>query len=469
MIFRNVVQKYWVYFAFIPLLVIAFSFKVGSGWYFHNDGVSLSCSMEQVTDLLHPGKWEVKGCTYDHQPLYLLLVKAITAITGPDLIVFQWLNVFFYLLAWFYLTKTLSKEASPFLSGSVVFFFMNSFSILYWIQELRMYGLYLLGCFYVISELEALDFSISVSRKKKIFHLLSYLNFYLYLIPFAAYIFSYFRIKRKSFSRSFLLFTVFMSILVLIKLPSLYWWRVTMRSGKQSKGFTDVVTIFNKSFFEGGKLYIATACTLTLLGLAWSILRCRKEIKTQTYYFLILGTFLFALLTSVGLHMHEIELRYFLYLYPIVIIFVFRALDRIPNKVTKIAIAFSLLIIGLINSTQMYRRGDENGGEIKESAHFVSKTLKNQEQVWTDDPYFYFNYVGVYSSLIANSSVRIKDIKDLKGIDKKSYFISVLLTQEEHAKRLEEKDAPYRTIYIKKNFLGSWTIVSEMMSGTIQR
>jgi hypothetical protein len=469
MIFRNVVQKYWVYFLFIPLLVAAFSYKVGSGWYFHNDGVSLACSMESVSDLIHPGKWEIKGCTYDHQPLYLLLVKGITAIAGHDLIIFQWLNVFFYLLAWFYLTKTLSKRTSPLLSGSVVFFFMSSFSVLYWIQELRMYGLYLLGCFYVISELEELNLSKRVSWKKLIFHFLSYFNFFLYLIPFAAYTFTYFRIKRKHFSRSFLFFVVFISTLVLIKLPSLFWWRVTMRSGNQSNGFSDVVNIFNKNFFEGGNLYLATACILTLLGLTWSILRNRKDIKTQTYYVLILGTFLFALVTSVGLHMHEIELRYFLYLYPILIIFVFRALDSIPNQIAKTAIAFFLVIIGFINSTQMYRRGDENGGEIKESALFVSKTLKNQDQVWTDDPYFFFNYVGVYSSLLGNQSFRVTDIKDFIGVDKKSYFVSVLLTQEEHTKRLVEKDVRYKTIYIKKNFLGFWTIVSEMISDKIRR
>jgi hypothetical protein len=173
--------------------------------------------------------------------------------------------------------------------------------------------------------------------------------------------------------------------------------------------------------------------------------------------------------TSVGLHMHEIELRYFLYLYPILIIFVFRALDSIPNQIAKTAIAFFLVIIGFINSTQMYRRGDENGGEIKESALFVSKTLKNQDQVWTDDPYFFFNYVGVYSSLLGNQSFRVTDIKDFIGVDKKSYFVSVLLTQEEHTKRLVEKDVRYKTIYIKKNFLGFWTIVSEMISDKIRR
>lgn len=469
MIFRNVVQRHWIYFAFIPLLVAAFSIKVGSGWYFHNDGVSIACSMEQIPDLLHPGKWEVKGCTYDHQPLYHLIVKAISLIVGYDLIIFQWLNVFFFLVAWFCLTKTLSKKSSPLLPGSIVFFFMSSYSVLYWIQELRMYGLYLLGCFYVISELEELDSANGLTKKKYIFHFLHYLNFFLYIIPFSAYAFTYFRIKRKAFNRSFLIFIVFISTLVFIKLPSLYLWRVKTRSGDQNEGFVDVVNLFNKNFFEGGEVYILVASILTLAGLTWSFLKDRKEVKTQTFYCLIVGTFLLVIVTSIGLKMHEIELRYFLYLYPIVIIFVFKALDRIPSKAVKTVLAILLLSIGFNNSTQMHRRGDEDGGEIKKSAFFLSEITKNQEQVWTDDPYFFFNYLGVYSRIINKKSVLIKNIKDLEGVDHQSYFISVLLNQEEHAKELTTKNIPYKTIYIQKNFLGSWTIVSELFSDKIQR
>jgi hypothetical protein len=74
---------------FMALMACFFSIPFGKGWYFHNDGVTIACSMEPLSYLIHPGRPEVLGCTYDHQPFYHVLLKLVGHLFSYDLLMFQ--------------------------------------------------------------------------------------------------------------------------------------------------------------------------------------------------------------------------------------------------------------------------------------------------------------------------------------------------------------------------------------------
>jgi hypothetical protein len=159
--------------------------------------------------------------------------------------------------------------------------------------------------------------------------------------------------------------------------------------------------------------------------------------------------------------MHEIELRYFLFLYPIIILLSSSLFERLTSSAAQFFVASILVIVGSFNCSQMYLRGEVNGGEVKRAANFVASHGWKNEIIWVDDPYFFYHYVGVYSQLLTSGKPQLKRLEELGTEQGKQYYVSVQQTLEEHQKKLTAKGIIYKTIWNSQNLIQSQTIISE--------
>jgi hypothetical protein len=446
-----------IFVFFILLMLFSFSARIGDGWYYFNDGVTIACSLESVSDLLHPGKWEVHGCTFDHQPLYQILVKLIGGSLGYDLYLYQWLNVFFYVFAWFYFTQRIAQKRNLYVTSAVTFFILSSFDLLHWIQEIRMYALYGLSCFYVIAEMENLEEEIS--WKKLSLHLLFYLNFYAYVFPLVFYIFH--RFRRNGLREQRLLgFSFIMLFLLVIKTPFVVWWRFSRRQGGEQIKADEVLRLLGERLIHGTPIYEKLGWTLAALAIIWALIKFPKGPIKWTYFsFLILPVAALVIGTSV-LKIHEIELRYFLFLYPVITLFIIQLLDAIKVKALKYVLASGLVFLGAYNGRLQPIWGELDGGEIKRSAEFLGQNGWKNNVIYTDTIYFFYAYVGIYSQILTSYKPRIELLPD--KIHEKSVFASVGLSMDEHQELLRKKGIKFQTIWREDNFLKWSTVISEL-------
>jgi hypothetical protein len=446
-----------LYTGFIALMIFAFSQRVGQGWYFHNDGVTIACSLESVADLLHPGKWEVLGCTFDHQPLYHLIVKAIGHWRGYELALFQWLNVLFYILGWLYFTIHISRKHHWLLTGAVAFFVLSSFYLLYWTQELRMYALYVFGCFFLITEMERLDEEVTFGRLG--LHLLNYFNFYMYALPLTLYLFC--RLKRNGLNdRRIVGFTLLMSLLLVLKTPSVIFWRFVRRQGNLSVDSNEILNFLGNNLMQGIPAYEVVGWSLLILSIIWALIKMNPSPRKWSYFILLFLPLPAVMAGTVLLSLHEIELRYFLFIYPIFSLMAIQLLDQIKLRPIKIILALGLISLGAYNAGQVPLRGAHAIADIRATAEFVAQNIWHKEVIYVDDKYFFFSYVGIYAQLLTNHRPLIEKLD--KPINAGSVFISVHLGPKEHEEKIIEHGLKFKTIWSAKNMLSQRTIITEI-------
>jgi hypothetical protein len=449
-------QGLWVYILFLLLILFAFTTQIGNGWYFHNDGVTIACSMESIQNLIHPGKWEVLGCTYDHQPVYQLLVKAFGGLLGYDLIIYQWLNLLFYYLAWLVLTRQLAKKHNLFLAGAVGYFFLCSTSVVYWLLEIRMYPLYLLSCFFIIAEFERTNEK--VPWWKWLAHLVSYFNFFAYVFPLALYLIV--RLKRLGIKDTATIsFTVLFGLLFILKLPFVLWWRMVMRQGGQSLHPEEVFKVLGSGLFQGTTSFQLLGWMMVGISLLWLFTKFKQE-QRWAYLLMLLCPLALMLIGSSLLELHEIELRYFIFVYPILIVLCMSALDSIKNKMLVGTLGLILIFIGTMNARTLPLRGEHAIGEIKSSAEFLANHGWKDQRIWVDQKYWFYAYLGVYSEVLTSHKSNFEVLVDKKP--ESGLYVSVLQTLADHEASLRAHKLNYKIIWNEKNFLGMHTIISEI-------
>jgi hypothetical protein len=440
----------------------AFSWKVGSGHYYHNDGVTMSCALEPVPELLHPGSMSAKGCTFDHQPLYLLLVKGISSLFGFELKIYQYLNALFFGLAWLIMCLGLSKKNNFLLSVAVPFFFLSSFSLLHRVQELRMYALYLATCCGLIVYFEEMKTNAKEKWSAIILFLVGYFNFIMFLLPFTAYSLAKF-IRWKFSDKRFNYFIGVLTILVLIKIPYVLWWRVKLRSGGVLPPFSLVWSLFYQNIFVGVTAYAITAWVLAVVSILWMLFFSKRALEDLLYVSLILISVLMVFICTLILNMHELELRYFLFFTPIFTVLTAKFLNQVLPEKIKNVLAVMLFALAFYNCTQMTVVGPPDGGEIKLSAEAFTLANRPGREIWTDDEYFFFNYVGIYSYVESGKDSRPKAIAPGVVLNKTSQeriFVSVHSSPEQHAETLKQFPGRPEQLWSMRNFLGQSTIIT---------
>lgn len=365
------------------------------------------------------------------------------------------MNLFFYLAAWFYLSRYLSRKTGWYCAGAITFFFMSSFSFLHWLQEVRMYAFYALSCFYIMTKIDEREDGV-MSFREMLLHLLFYFNFFLYCLPLSCYLY----LKRKKDKRT-QRFSILIFVFILIKLPYLIWWRLFQRSGGLQINPFDVISVLGKQFISGLPVYSLLAWTFVILSFVYGLRKDQFASKRRIHYLLIGVALLLMLLLPTLFHMHEIELRYFLFLYPIIILLSSSLFERLTSSAAQFFIASIFVIVGSFNCSQMYLRGEVNGGEVKRAANFVASHGWKNEIIWVDDPYFFYHYVGVYSQLLTSGKPQLKRLEELGTEQGKQYYVSVQQTLEEHQKKLTAKGIIYKTIWNSQNLIQSQTIISE--------
>jgi hypothetical protein len=434
--------------------IVCFSLKTGMGNYIHNDGVSIYCSMFSWLDLIHPGKPELLACTYDHQPIYHYIVKALGPFVSYKLGFFQVLNSLFCTISVFLLFRIYSTSLDFLSAFTCSIFFFSSFSVLFSIQELRMYCLFILSSTILFTNSLAPEKSL----KQNISLVIGYFNFYFYIIPLFSFLISHLKdIKRFSKSMKFSLGLIFIGLL--IKTPFVIWWRASSRGGKFEYDLIYLKNEFLLRVFDGTATFSVVSFILTAIGIILLIqsntTKIRHFIFTQFAIVVsILLVFMFVLKSE------EIVWRYFVFLYPIFSYFLFLAYSKIDKPYLRHLLSIILLALAGQNFYKMDIRGEELGKKNLETILILKKILETHTVVFVDHLYFYQAYVGIFQQIMSHHSPHIIDYHT-EPKENPKFYISVLQDLETHKTNCLKFFPNCEILWQQDNLIGQKTIISQ--------
>jgi hypothetical protein len=433
-----------------------FSIHIGSGWFFHNDGVTIVCSQKSFLALLHPGNRDIIGCSFDHQPLFHYIVKLIGPIFNYNILSFEILNLILVSASVILVFHKLYQRLNFLPSLAASLFFYASFSVLYFIQDLRMYCLYLLtSTVIIISYLENRE---KEDKLSLINAFIGYFNFYLFIIPLGSYIAVQFnQLKSWSIPKKALLVILF--ICILIKTPYVFIWRAIERAGGET--YTSVPEILRDIIWGTdvymiiGWLVFAISLFLWIKSFTWN----RKNI----FVTIQLSSIAILLFTFISiLNSHEIRWRYFHFFYPISTWLLAELFIKINSRKIQNAIALLLIIVSTHNCINMFQRDMGKGLEIKKSAQELKKAIKKDYRFAIDNTYFFENYWLIYAEILGAKKPRFKEInlEYQRTEDSFDAFASNFSNEEQHQKLCERALGSCKTIWNEENFLGFRTMIS---------
>jgi len=395
---------------------------IGRDYFFWNEGVSIQCAKLNSIDLFHPGKELTKACSYDHQPLYSLITKVIYEIHPEiDPFIYRLPAAIFYTLSLVVFTLLLlSHRVEKSLIPIATLVLATLPFIMFETLQVRLYGLYLLTS--LLSFLLVRMYEEKRIKFKWLFltYLIAYLNFFLSLLLIFTQLI-YLRRKNLLKPSKELYSFIFFSALLLIKLPYILWWRLEQRVGDDFWNNSYALKLFFiDPFFTSKPILpntILTGCLLLFMSISFFKYQWRDQYEKYMYRFLMIFPFIFFFLLHFGFQANEITSRYFIYIWPILLLCGFIKLSEIKNKfrtpiVYGIFIIFSILNFQHNRSRPFDRQGLAPPKVNLELSQFAMREQTSSSKpllVTSNDSYYFENYALPYMQDIPGRTKFIRE------------------------------------------------------------
>lgn len=396
--------------------------EIGRDYFFWNEGVTIQCAKLDVIDLFHPGKELTTACSYDHQPLYSLITKVIYNLHPQiDPFLYRLPAALFYTLSLVVFTLLLLayRVAKSLIPIATLVFATIPF-IMFETLQVRLYGLYLMTT--LLSFLLVKMYEEKSLRFRWLFltQLIAYSNFFLSLFPtFIQLIYlrrgNFFKRSRELYAFSFFL------LLFAIKLPYILWWRLDQRIGEDfwSNSYASKIFFIDPFFTSTPKLLTSIPTAILIVFSIYSFFKYqwRNKYERYMYRFLILAPFLFFFILHFIFHANEIASRYFIYIWPILLLCAFIQLSNFKNKYINFSIACVLIFFSLSNFVHNQSRPfDRQGMAPPEANRQLSDfTIKEQSKLsapilaTSNHSYFFQHYALPYMQDIPGRTAFIKE------------------------------------------------------------
>jgi hypothetical protein len=358
-------------------LVMIYSLWLAHGTYFyHNEGVSLKCAEFSVGQLLHPGMPETFPCSYDHQPLYLLILKGWNKIfsIGPLLsrlpsIFFLTLSVGFFGL-W---SGTFPLSTLAWVSGLVIFTSMPY--LLELNIQIRLYGLLMLQTLLALWAGRLYAGGLLRLRWFLVIAFFGFFNFYLFPLLTFTQIFCYAYRGSRPLSKKAWPALACLLIPFLLKTPYVFWWRLVQRTGgdwaTHGAALREFLIIpfsplndFWPYWMTPIFLFFGFLCVFSTTQIS------RDEKLLHRMLFLISLTLVFIL--HFGFRSNELTPRYFLFYWPLLILNGLVGIETLlKNKKWKsLFISLLTLSIFLVNIFYLQQRPFFDKGHMSPEMNF---------------------------------------------------------------------------------------------------
>ena len=383
-----------------------------------NDGPSYLCSFFGW-ELFHFGLPNVIACTYDHQPLYFIFLKAIRFLSFDGLTLIR----FFHQLIWSLCGVLLYKisrdrghlKLISFLFSLLIFTtpFLFDLSL-----QIRMYTLYLLIFLILFRQREnaSIDSWPIVSTVY-----VGYFTFIFILVPVAYWILCELNEKKfknviKSLKKyipllllvSFKFIYVFHHRLIRREWPSVSWfnshdiWRhlVEMVSPVAGWPFTYALNVYD----DIGLLISIILLILIILDFKSS------DSKLKTISGLCIFSYSVILLLRYVFKIEEIEYRYVLYVTPLAYLLSLKYFEM-GNRLVKNIYYFVFTLIIVSNISWFNRQANAQNEQFVEIDK-LNKTLKqnNIKTIYTYNEYRDNNYIASYLKLFLGEEIKFLNI-----------------------------------------------------------
>lgn len=384
-------------------------YTIDDRYFFHNEGVTIQCAKMSVIDLLHPGKYQTLGCSYDHQPLYSLFVNLVLKFNEVSPFTLRFGSAIFYSLGlvFFVLWLTTYKLSSLLIILATNLLATTPF-LLYETLQARLYGLFFLTAMMALYLGRLYEQGRLKFRWLFIAHLLGYLNFFLFIV---LTLFQFILLQRKRFSfkskESLGLYVI--GLFVLFKLPYIFWWRLDQRTGPDwwpidlafKEFFINPFVLVNSDPYS----FVLSIVLVVTCILCVSINYWRKNQVDLLNLILLIFPVLFFLIFFFVFSAHEITMRYFIYVWPLLILnlVVFFQTTKMRRPIYSILVVL-MLLLSLINYRYYliwpFRLQGHSSPEINLEMANVSVELAKKEGgrlvITSNETYLFENYILPY-------------------------------------------------------------------------
>lgn len=378
---------------------------------FHdNEGYTLWCTFKhELIELIHPGKDYIRGCTYDHQPLYYFILKPFSFLINYESNYFflRLINFGFLIGSFFLFLRILKSKTHS--SLFIMLIFLLTFLNIQLISQLiivRMYGL-----FFFTSLLQIYLYQKAKSNKDlRVFLFVSILasfNFYASHILTFLLLVDFFWKKDRNFIFSSLkrhaLTFYFLFLAFIYKLPYLVEHRIFLR-GPHNYQYNSTLSHFFDKLFAPLFNITSKECFFVITVLLMDSLIFRRK-KVSISIFLGMGSVIFGFfILMYGFNVEEIEARYFLYFLPLLFIFIIS-----ENRHPKAPMIYFLLV--LFTCTQIRANTLDQLDRLLKGIWATRSTIVDQQLIQLHQKYKYeetcvlesydqyFHYLSVYSYL----------------------------------------------------------------------
>lgn len=345
-------------FGFFLAALISFS-DIGNYFFFHNEKASLHCTRFSFIDIIHPGKPETTACSYDHQPLYSLILKTVKYFHPLTPFAARVPSAFFFSLSAFVFSLWMSfLGVTRLLNIAGIVLFCTTPFLLYESMQARLYGLLLLTSitvFYLggLYRKGHLKF-----RWLFLVHMIGYFNFFLfYPITFVQFIsLQWPNIKMRSKE---ILGLLGITVLVILKLPYIYEWRFLKRVGNEhwwpsSQALKEFLVI---PFFQAeSSLWFLAVSAVFLCLCVYSFYKTRRFGREKIDYFLlVVYPIVFFLIGHFVFELHELVTRYFIYIWPVLLVSLVSYLSNLNMKDKSRRLTLCLLFFYSVMSFSYYK------------------------------------------------------------------------------------------------------------------
>lgn len=402
---NNFLSKFYAIFSCVVILVVPFTYYFR---HLHQDeGTSLCRSRDEYLSLskYYYEPSEESSNTYgtlfiEQQPLFYIILNFWKRLNlSENYLKLRQLSLIFYYLGLFYFFKILkrySRSNTTYIGLSLTMLLSVFPVVLHSATYIREYSFYF--CFSVISSYYFLVLLVESEFKKKSNHIkfvasnliLGFTHFFSYILIFSQFFVLLFKRKSEKNRDYWLLLSVFFMSLILtanLLLKVIAIWVVRLRNPPLREPFVSFIYFFD-SFFSGAISYINMSFvnSILLVLLLFRILKFRLSWFDIYSIIAITLSFISASVFIVSFRIEEIVNRYYIFVYPLLIVLISRLVNRRTSRDPILPILSICLLVFCLykKSINFYK---EPMGEVYKAYTFFD-SQDSLSLVYTDDEKF---------------------------------------------------------------------------------